>query len=248
MKSAPTLFKQIPHPAQVDEGFHAFTSDNIANVYFWTLIFDLISSVPVDFNSIIECGVGRGRSLISISSLARIYVQTDQLAVRSDQLKIYGFDSFEGFPHPKVEDKSFRNPQKGDWSSSPSGKYQYSPEFLHTVLANASVDSSGLALVKGFFSDSIPPFIDANPGLKIGILHCDGDLYESVQAPLDLLSDFVVPGGVIVFDDFILDSNPADDAFPGARLAYQEFMTSNSHLYEVIPSPRGNVILRRLLG
>ena len=30
--------------------------------------------------------------------------------------KIYGYDSFEGFPEPNIKDSSFRKPKKGDWS------------------------------------------------------------------------------------------------------------------------------------
>ena len=63
--------------------------------------------------------------------------------------------------------------------------------------------------------------------LKIGILHLDGDLYHSVKEPLENLSKSVVKGGFIVFDDFILESD-IEDAFPGARKAYEEFISNNT--------------------
>ena len=36
------------------------------------------------------------------------------------QRRIFGYDSFEGFPDPTIEDRAFRDPKKGDWSKSPN--------------------------------------------------------------------------------------------------------------------------------
>ena len=49
----------------------------------------------------------------------------------------------------------------------------------------------------------------------------------------------------IVFDDFILESD-MEDAFPGARKAYEEFINTNQSEYEHFPSVRGNVILKKI--
>ena len=53
---------------------------------------------------IVECGVGRGFSLVNFS-LAN--------SIRNINKNIYGYDSFEGFPEPSEEDISFRNTAKG---------------------------------------------------------------------------------------------------------------------------------------
>jgi hypothetical protein len=243
MIPCPFLFTQKPIPSSdlVDESFHVFSGYNIANVYFWSRIFQKMSEDNVKFNSIVECGVGRGRSLITLSMLAEIYISTGQIV--DDNIEIFALDSFEGFPEPTDEDRSFRNPRKGEWSYSPSGMYKYSPDFISRVLINADVPCERIELIPGYF-DTTTLSIKTKAS-KIGILHCDGDLYMSVKSPLDNLWRQVVKGGFIVFDDFILeDSNP--DAFPGSRKAFEEFVSLRGDYFELFTSPRGNVILRKI--
>ena len=38
------------------------------------------------------------------------------LKLLNESKKIFGFDSFCGFPNPTKEDRSPRNPKKGDWN------------------------------------------------------------------------------------------------------------------------------------
>ena len=247
MKSQPELFRQTKHPKEVDESFHIFSSSNISNVFFWNIIFNNLSKENVFFNSIVECGVGRGRSLLTINQLLDIYIKTNSISFNKfdfqEKIKVFGLDSFEGFPQPSEFDKSFRNPKKGEWSYSPSGKYKYDIEFIHKIFSNAGVTIDYLELIKGFFKESTVKLKTKN--LKIGILHLDGDLYNSIIEPLTNLSEFVVKGGYIVFDDFILDTK-SKDAFPGARKAYQEFFNKYENNYIHFPSVRGNVILKKL--
>lgn len=88
-------------------------------VLYWDQLFRLICSLP---GSIVECGVGRGRSLLIISALNTLYGRSE-----GGQRDIWAFDSFAGFDEPSVEDASVRNPLKGEWSCSPSGLYEYIP-------------------------------------------------------------------------------------------------------------------------
>lgn len=247
MKSQPQLFKQTKHPKEVDESYHVFSSSNISNIFFWNIIFDDLSKNNIFFNSIVECGVGRGRSLLTINQLLDIYLKTQSLNFDKfdfpEKIKVFGLDSFEGFPQPSEFDKSFRNPKKGEWSYSPSGKYKYSIDFIHEIFSKAGVTLDFLELIQGFFKETTASLKEKN--LKIGILHLDGDLYNSIIEPLSNLSEYVVKGGFIVFDDFILDSK-SEDAFPGARRAYQEFINEYKNNYLHFQSVRGNVILKKL--
>ena len=247
MLSKPELFSQIKHPHEVDEKFHIFSGDNISNVFFWNYIFSNLAKDNIIFDSIVECGVGRGRSLLTINQLLQIYLKTEIFNFKGTQfdeiVKVFGLDSFEGFPEPTEFDNSFRKPLKGEWSKSPSGKYQYNKEFIREIFNNASVTQENLELIKGFFEESVFNLKDKN--LKIGILHLDGDLYESTKVPLKHLSDSVVKGGFIIFDDFILNTKEKD-AFPGSRKAFKEFFEKNKNDFENFYSPRGNVILRKM--
>jgi predicted O-methyltransferase YrrM len=78
----------------------------------------------------------------------------------------------------------------------------------------------------------------------VGILHLDGDLYESVRDPLITLSPLLVPGGLIIFDDF-LAKKTKKEKFPGARRAFEEFLEANRH-FKMKISIRGNPYLVKL--
>jgi hypothetical protein len=66
---------------------------------------------------------------------------------------------------------------------------------------------SNVKLVPGWFSDSIPLWKAANPGI-ISFLHVDCDLYSSTRDVLTLLNDRIVPGTVIAFDEMYPWSDP----------------------------------------
>lgn len=203
----------LPHNLEIDEKFHQFNIGNIANVVYWNAFFDLISNVEGD---IVECGVGRGRSLIILSAL-NYFTRDSKLGER----QVFAYDSFEGFPEPTEEDESGRNPQKGEWSESPSGKYKYSPEFLSQILTEAGLSPNDrpITITKGYFNDSLP----SHPQRPIAILHVDGDLYQSYKDTLENLYPLVSKGGIIIFDDFLAQEDEDED-FPGARTAVKEFL------------------------
>ena len=60
------LFKQMPHPSEVSDFWHTVNLPNITNILYWYNFFDKTKYLN---GSILEFGVGRGRSLISIMSL-----------------------------------------------------------------------------------------------------------------------------------------------------------------------------------
>ena len=111
-----------PHNILIDEKFHQLTCYNVLSSASFSSFFKKIEQLEGD---IVECGIGRSRSLVILSSL---------LINSSCKRTLYAFDSFEGFPEPTEEDLSKRNPKKGDWNCSPSGKYKYTEDFCLTIL------------------------------------------------------------------------------------------------------------------
>ena len=218
---------ETKHPREVDEAYHVLNIGNIGNVIYWNTFLEMVRNVP---GAIVECGVGRARSLLILSAL-----NTLRDANEGGGRKVFGYDSFEGFPQPVPEDESIRKPQRGDWSHSPSGKYKYDPKFIRTVLENASLTdtSKELALEKGFFSESLKSY----PQEPIAVLHVDGDLYDSYMDVLTALYSHVCTGGVIVFDDFMY-KDPGDEKWPGARKAVQDFFEGKGQVLR--ESIRGN--------
>ncbi len=217
----------------MDEAYHSLNIGNIGYVLYWARFFEMVKNIS---GTVVECGIGRGRSLVVISALNRIFSKEG-----GGGRKIFGFDSFEGFPAPAVEDESYRDPKKGEWSHSPSRKYQYSPEFIYGVLANAGMKDAKdiVSLSKGFFCDTLPHY----NGGAIALLHLDGDLYISYRDPLNLLYDKVAVGGVIIFDDFTT-KKAGEDRFPGGRKATEEFLADKPE--ELQDSIRGTPYIVKL--
>jgi O-methyltransferase len=203
------------HNPEIDEKFHQLNLHNIANTIYWLKFFESVVNVPGD---IVECGVGRGRSLLILTAINYILSKEE-----GGQRTVFGYDSFEGFPAPSKQDATTRNPQKGEWSKSPSGKYTYSPEFIQQVLnvADIPLDKMRVIIKKGFFSDSLK----SHPDRPIALLHIDGDLYQSCLDALVYLYPKVSKGGIVIFDEY--RSGDRTD-FPGERLAIKDYFMGNT--------------------
>ena len=132
------------------------------NTYRLIFFYDRMINATKDIDGcIVECGVGRGFSLVNFS-LAN--------SIRNINKNIYGYDSFEGFPEPSEEDISFRNTAKGEFID----RNWISRENLSDKLKKIS--NSEVFLIKGFFDQTLK-----NHKEKISLLHLDVDLYESYK-------------------------------------------------------------------
>jgi hypothetical protein len=92
---------------------------------------------------------------------------------------VHGFDSFEGLPE--------------DWRPNFRKGY-FRREDLPEVRDNVK-------LHVGWFDKTLPPFVIEHPG-PVGFLHVDCDLYSSTKTIFHCLADRIVPGTVIVFDEY----------------------------------------------
>ena len=93
---------------------------------------------------------------------------------------LHGFDSFEGLPE--------------DWDElRPRGTFDVAgviPQY----------EDPRVSLHRGWFSDTLPRF--ALPEHERLVIHIDADLYSSARFVLDTLRPAIVPGTVIIFDEF----------------------------------------------
>lgn len=95
------------------------------------------------------------------------------------QIKFYGFDSFEGLTEPWI----YNDPGAfGNLNSLP------------TVNDNVT-------LVKGFFNETLPSFVDSIED-EVRLIHIDCDLYSSTVTIFEYLKNYIKPGIIIVFDEF----------------------------------------------
>lgn len=95
----------------------------------------------------------------------------------------YGFDSFEGFP----------DDGRSDWNQDFSTQGQ-----LPSVPDNVK-------LIKGFFSDTLPDFLDDHMKDSIKIINIDCDIYSSTKDIFNLMTErkLITPGIIISFDELI---------------------------------------------
>jgi len=117
--------------------------------------------------------------------------------------KIYGFDSFEGLPE--------------DWpGNAPKGRNKCD---VPKVRENVEI-------VKGLFADTLPDFARSHPG-PISFIHIDCDIYSSTKTVFDNFGPKIVPGTVIMFDEYM--------DYPGWRehefKAFQEFIQGRPYEY-----------------
>ena len=61
--------------------------------------------------------------------------------------------------------------------------------------------ASNVVLHQGLFADTLPDFVQKYPE-PLAFLHIDSDLYSSAKIVLDLMKRQIVPGTIIVFDEF----------------------------------------------
>jgi len=120
---------------------------------------------------------------------------------------VYGFDSFEGLPE--------------DWRDEYE-KGAFKMDELPIVNKNVK-------LIKGWFEDSIPPFISENQEY-CSFIHIDCDLYTSTKTIFNYLADRIKEGTVILFDEFFNYPGWKDGEFK----AFMEFVESNEVKFEYV--------------
>ena len=187
---------------------------------------------------IVECGIGRGRSLIAICHIINEWKQGK---------KVHAFDSFEGFGFINPQDRSFRDPKNGEWSHSPNEKIRHNKKFISRILELHIYEKNfkNVELVKGFVENTLPKH--ANKIKKISFLNADVDLYSGHTAILENLWTKISKNGIIYFDD-IYHKKVKKVPFPGARKAYDYFFAGKrKYIKELICEKRGNLIVQKII-
>lgn len=165
-------------------------------------------ALPVK-GSVVECGVFRGFGLTSWAKLSTI-LEPENLTRR-----IYGFDTFEGFP--AVHDKDRSHTASSDVGDLSAGSH----DELLALIAEYDRDRflghiPKVELVKGDIAKTAPEFVRTHPHLVVSLLFIDCDLYEPTKAALEAFVPRMPKGALLVFDEL---DNPI---WPGETLATLE--------------------------
>jgi len=163
---------------------------------------------------VVECGVWKGGSMMAVAHTLRSLGDTSR--------ELYLFDTYEGMPEPSKIDVSLdgdtgsaltRN-LKEDGSGS---DYCMAPlDEVRKAVESVGYPAERLHFVKGRVEDTLP----AQAPLQIALLRLDTDWYESTRHELIHLYPRLVPGGVLIIDDY--------GHWQGARQAVDEYIQSNN--------------------
>lgn len=171
-------------------------------------IFKLV--LPIK-GSVVECGVHHGFGVMTWAKLSAILEPVNLTR------RIYGFDTFAGFPSVSKKDrgKASSHVKVGDLYSDSFEELEELAEIHDSTRFLGHI--SKVKLIKGDARKTIPRFVRENQHLVVSLLFLDFDLYEPTKAALECFVPRMPKGAVIAFDEL---DNPL---WPGETTAMLEF-------------------------
>lgn len=202
------IFSQCPDPVEIRlENFPKYVRRQ--HLKRFLAMYEVFRRVLPVKGSVVECGVFHGFGLMTWAKLSAI-LEPENLTRR-----IYGFDTFAGFPAVAKQDESaFASAKIGDLGSS-------SYDELQALIAQFDRDRflghiPKVELVRGDIAVTAPEFVRSHPHLMVSLLFVDCDLYEPTAAALEAFVPRMPKGAILAFDEL---DNPL---WPGETLAALE--------------------------
>jgi len=124
---------------------------------------------------------------------------------------VYGFDSFEGLPE--------------DWPDTPCAKGHFSTQGIAPYIP-------GTLIFTGWFKDTLPEYM--YQGKPIALLHLDCDLYCSTKEVLEALNPIIMPGTIIVCDEWIYTKNDDSHGDDQEQRAVLEWRDTFDRQFEIV--------------
>lgn len=163
--------------------------------------------------ALVECGSWRGGScgMMALAHLASGVARRD----------LHVLDSFEGLPEPDARMDGERSITYAGGQAE--GRLVGIGKCVGTLAENKKLILDQIAYPAerthfhvGWFQETLPRV--ANEMGPIALLRLDGDWYQSTKVCLDHLFDLIVPGGLLILDDY--------GHWEGCRRATDEFLAA----------------------
>lgn len=150
---------------------------------------------------IVECGTWRGgmaAGLIEVGGAQRRYLFCD---------------SFEGLPPARdIDGEAAKRWQADTGSPRFYNNCAASLQEFEGTLRRTNISFDQVTIKKGYFADTFPTF--QTP--PVSILRLDADWYDSTMQCLDKFWEDVIPGGLVIVDDYFV--------YDGCSRAVHEFL------------------------
>lgn len=163
----------------------------------------------------VECGVWRGGSM---AAAAMTLVEADRESLTR---RLWMYDTYDGMSEPTIQDVDYtgqtaealmdqQDPAdaKSVWCRSPV-------EQVKSTMVNTGYPIEQIEFVQGKVEETLP----VTTPETIALLRLDTDWYESTRCELEHLFPRLVPGGVLIIDDY--------GHWEGCKRAVDEYFADN---------------------
>jgi len=193
------------------------------NLTRFLVLYEIFNNILNVKGSIVECGVNQGYGVMTWAKLSAILEPVNLTR------RIYGFDTFEGFPEVSEKDQSSASDhvKKGDLAANTFNEINGLSEINDSTRFLGHVPK--VELIKGDATKTIPKFIEDKPHLVVSLLYLDFDLYEPTRVALEHFYPRMPKGSIIAFDEL---DNPL---WPGETQAMVEFCKENKLRIQRLP-------------
>jgi hypothetical protein len=177
---------------------------------------------------VVECGVWRGGSMMAVAMMLQALGETAR--------NLYLFDTFEGMTPPTDADRDNNGEAAADILARTERRAEYTPAMpdpkrapqwnmwciadeadVRANMRRTGYPEDRVKLVRGDILETLP----AQAPQQIALLRLDTDWYESTHHELIHLYPRLVPGGVLIVDDYGL--------WQGAHRAVDEYFATLQH-------------------
>ena len=180
------------------------------NLTRFLALYELFKKVITVKGSIVECGVFQGFGIMSWLKFSAILEPVNLTR------RIYGFDSFSGFPSVAEEDKTPISDKISQGELYANSKEELEELISITDQTRFLGHISKVKLIQGDACTTIPNFVANNKHLLVSLLFMDFDLYEPTKVALENFLPRMPEGSILAFDEL---DNPL---WPGETLAMLE--------------------------
>ncbi|MFE2988233.1 TylF/MycF/NovP-related O-methyltransferase [Streptomyces sp. NPDC059262] len=204
---------------------YTMTSPERLNAFILATRHVVRHDIPGD---IVECGVWRGGSMQACAKALLSQGDTGR--------DLYLFDTYEGMTPPTEEDLR-RDGKSAEELLAAQGKDRpiWAVATLDDVKSgfrDVPYPEDRLHFVRGKVEDTVP----GQAPEQISILRLDTDWYASTKHELDHLYDRLVPGGVLLIDDY--------GYWQGSRQAVDEFMEKRGERLLLLRMDEGRIAVK----